>query len=82
MEYWIHIFDDTSTIKLRSMVSSCTVQVDAVNNLVADIERDASSMADDKYIVVLTSSQYFKFPATADDFIVQVKKSGSKFSSI
>lgn len=64
------------------MVSSCTEQVDAVNNLIADIERDASSMADDKYIVVLTASQYFKFPATADDFIVQVKKSGSTFSSI
>lgn len=59
-----------------------TIRAKVIENLIADIEKDASSIADDKYIVVLTASQDFKFLATAEDFIVQVKKSGSTFSSI
>lgn len=80
MQYWIHIFDDTSTIKLRSIESSSSVWNEAVSNVIDDINREASSMANGIYIVVLTATKDFKFPATADDFIIHVSKSGSSFS--
>lgn len=82
MQYWIHIFDDTSTIKLRSFESSYSVLDEAVSNLIADINREAVSTADGVYIVVLTAFQNFKFPANADDFIVKVNKSGAKYTII
>lgn len=82
MQYWIHIFDNTSTIKLRSMESSYEIWDEAVSNIVGELEKGAASMADGKYVAVLSTSKDFKFPAAAADFVVQVKKSGSSFTII
>ena len=61
------------------MESSYEIWGDAVNNLIDDIGVKAASMADGGYIAVLSTSKDFKFPADADDFVVQVKKSSSSF---
>lgn len=82
MQYWIHIFDSTSTIKLRAIESSYEIWGDAVNSLIDDIEEGVASIVDGEYIAVLSRSKEFKFPAGADDFVVQVQKSGSSFTII
>ena len=80
MQYWIHILDSTSTIKLRTIESSAQIWGEAIEGLINDLEKEASSMADGEYIAVLSSAENFKCPPTADDYVIQVKKSGQTFS--
>ena len=82
MQYWIHILDSTSTIKLRTIDSSYQIWGEAVQGLITDLEKEASALADGEYMVVLSSSEDFKCPPTADDYVLRVKKSESTFSII